>query len=154
MKQVLILLFALMLFALLTVAQAADEQKAAHPTQSMPMMMHGADGKNGMECPMVMKAGDDKMTNCSMMRSMNPMMDHHQLMKDLMQTMQSMLNIQKQMLGIPSAEEKTRMEQDLSAMIEKINKMMSSSQQMMMDMQKPAAGEHQKDSPMPMGHHN
>ncbi len=45
-----------------------------------------------------------------------------------------------------------KMETHLSAMIEKMDEMMSSSHHMMMDMQKPAMGGQQTEPPMPMEH--
>ena len=143
-------MLSLVLLASLTVAQAADEPKSSQPAQGMPTMdcpmMKGGDGKMMMNCPM-MKGGD------GMTDGMPSMMSHHQMMMhDMMQMMKDMMTIQKQMLASPTAEAKMKMEADLSAMIEKMDKMMSSSHHMMMNMQKPATGGQQKEAPMPMEH--
>jgi hypothetical protein len=87
-----------------------------------------------MDCPMI-KDGDGKM-----------------MMHDMMQIMKDVLTIQKQMLPSPTAETRIKIEADLSATIEKMDKMMSASNHMTMDMQKPATGRQQKEAPMPMDH--
>jgi hypothetical protein len=156
MKKVLAVLVSLVLFWAVAFAQAADEQKAA-PSQEMPMMDHqtmmkGGDGKSMMmDCPM-MKDGDGKgMMSGGMMKG--GMMKHHQMMMhDAMQMMKDMMAIQKKMLTGATPEDKMKMEADLSTMMDKMDKMMSSSKCMMMNMQKPAAGEQKKEEPMPMEH--
>ena len=111
-----------------------------------------------MDCPMI-KDGDNKMMmNYPIMKSgygtangMPSMMSHHQMMMhDIMQMMKDVMTIQKQLLASPTAETKIKVEADLSATIEKMDKMMSASNHVMMDMQKPATGRQQKEAPMPM----
>ena len=158
MRMVLTVVLTIVLLASLGSAQAADDQKVPQPQQSMPMMNH----QGMMDCPM-MKSSDGKMMmNCPMMKGGGSgmmggmkcgMMQHHQMMMhDMMQMMKDMMAIQKQLLGTPSADAKIKMEQDLSAMITKMDTMVSSSHSMMMDTQKPAAGDQEKKQPMPAEH--
>ncbi len=157
MKKVLAVLVSLALFVAVSVAYAADEPKPAQP-QGMPMMDHqmmmkGGGGMGMMDCPM-MKGDGGKGQMGGMMKG--GMMQHHQMMMhDMMQTMKDMMAIQKKMLSTVTPEEKAKMETDLSGMMEKMDKMMSSCKCMMMDMQKPAPGETKepkKEEPMPMEH--
>jgi ABC-type uncharacterized transport system permease subunit len=81
------------------------------------------------------------------------MMKHHQMMMhDMMQMMKDMMAIQKKMLTTTTTEDKAQMGKDLSAMMEKMDKMMLSPQCRMMDMQQPAAGEQKKHDSMPAEH--
>jgi hypothetical protein len=151
MKKVLVVLVSLVLCGSFALAQAAEEKKDAVPTMDQQMMMKGGDGKGMMDCPM-MKGGDGKgMMDCPMMKGgdgkgmMGGMMKHHQMMMhDMMQMMKDMMAIQKKMLDSATPEDKAQMGKDLSAMMEKMDKMMSCSQCMKMDMQQPAAGEQKK----------
>jgi len=159
MKKVLVVLVSLVLFGSFAVAQAADEKKDAVPMMDHQMMMKGGDGKCMMDCPM-MKGGDGKcMMDCPMMKGhdgkgmMGGMMQHHQMMMhDMMQMMKDMMAIQKKMLTSATPEDKAQMGQDLSAMMEKMDKMMSTPQCMKMDKQPPAVGEQKKQDSMPAEH--
>jgi hypothetical protein len=145
MKKVLVILVSLVLFGSFAVVQAADEKTAAMPMMDHQMMMKGGDGKGMMDCPM-MKGPDGK-------GMMGGMMKHHQMMMhDMMQMMKDMMAIQKKMLTTLTPEDKAQMGQDLSAMMEKMDKMMTSPQCMKMDMQQPATGAQNKQDSMPAEH--
>ena len=145
MKKVLAILLSLVLFGSFAVAQAADEKKDAMPMMDHQMMMKGGDGKGMMDCPM-MKDPDGK-------GMMGGMMKHHQIMMhDMMQMMKDMMAIQKRMLTTVTPQDKAQMEKDLSAMTEKMDKMMSSPKCMTMDMQQPTAEEQKKQDSMPAEH--
>ena len=102
----------------------------------MPTMdcipIKGVDGKIMMNCP-IMKSGYGT-TN-----GLPSMLSHHQMMMhDMMPLMKDVMPIQKQMLTSPTTETKIKMEADLSATIEKMDKMTSAYNHMLLDMQKPA----------------
>ena len=145
MKKVLVTLVSLVLFGSFAVAQAADEKTSSAPMMDHQMMMKGGDAKGMMDCPM-MKGSDGKGMKGGMMK-------HHQMMMhDMMQMMKDMMAIQKKMLTTATPEDKAQMEKDLSIMMEKMDKMMSSPQCTMMDMQQPAAGEQKQQDSMPAEH--
>ena len=145
MEKVLVILVSLVLFGSFAIAQAADEKNSAMPMMGHQMMMKGGDGKGMMDCQM-MKGPDGK-------GMMGGMMKHHQMMMhDMQQMMMDMMAIQKKMLTATTPEDKAQMGKDLSAMMEKMDKMMSSPQCKMMDMQQPAAGEQKKQDSMPAEH--
>ncbi len=159
MKKVLAVLVLLVLFGSFAVAQAADEKKDAMPMMDHQMMMKGGDEKGMMDCPMMKGPEGKGMMDCQMMKGpegpsmMGGMMKHHQMMMhDMMQMMKDMMAIQKKMLTSATPEDKAQMGQDLSAMMEKMDKMMTSPQCMKMDMQQPAAGEQKKQDSMPAEH--
>jgi hypothetical protein len=157
MKLVLTMILTLLLVGTFSMAQAEESPAPAQPAQDMQMMNH----QGMMDCPM-MKSGDGKMMmNCPKMKGSmgmmsgmkGGMMQHHQMMmNDMMLMMKNMMAIQKQLLGTPSSDAKIKMDQDLSAMITKMDAMMSSSNSMTMNMQKPAADGQQKEQPAPMEH--
>jgi hypothetical protein len=145
MKKVLVILVSLVMFGSFAIAQAADEKAAATPMMDHQMMMKGGEGKGMMDCPMT-KGPDGK-------GMMGGMMKHHQMMMhDMMQMMKDMMAIQKKMLTTTTPEDKAQMGKDLSAMMEKMDKMMSSPQCRMMDMKQPAAGEQKKQDSVPAEH--
>ena len=153
MKKVLAVLVSLVLFGTVAIARAADEQKAAQPQEMQMMdhhkMMKGDDGKEMMDCPMM--KGDGEKGKMGMMKG--GMMKHHRMiMHDMMKMMKQMMAIQKKMLSTATPEEKAKMDAELSAMMEKMDKMLHSCHCMMMDKEKPAAGDQKKEEPMPMEH--
>ncbi len=154
MKKVLVAMVSLALLGSVAVVQAADEQKQEMPMTNHHMMKDG--GMGMMNCPMV-KSDDGKgQMGCQMQGKMGGqaggMMKHHKMMQAMMQMMKDSMTIQKKMITGATPEEKMKMEKDLSAMIEKMDKMMSSCQSMMMDMQKPASADQKNEESMPMEH--
>ena len=153
MKKVFAVLVSFILLGSFALAQAADEQKAAQPSQEMPMMDHQMmnGGKGMMDCP-VMKPGDGKSMMISSMMKGGMMKEHHMMMHDMMQMMKDMMAVQKNMLASPSAEDKAKLDKELSVMMEKMDKLMTSSKCMMMNDHKPAAGDQNKEETAPMEH--
>ncbi|HMK60791.1 MAG TPA: hypothetical protein VK452_06565 [Dissulfurispiraceae bacterium] len=143
MKKVSAALISIAILGLLSIAQAADEQKAA--PHNMPMMnsqtMKGDMG--AMNCPMMKDGMKDGMMGGGMMM-------HHRMMHDSMKMMKDMMVIQKKMLGNPSADEKMAMDKELAVMIEKVDKMMANCQNMMNMQHNP--GEQKKEVTAPVEH--